>query len=113
MKTKTIWDAKTIEAFEFSIAHWNRLASGKRRADEAVGSTDCALCGLFLTESSTTTCRGCPVAERTGKTHCTGSPYHAAAEAVLMGYRSKEFRAAAKRECEFLEGLRPTPKTGA
>lgn len=54
-------------------------------------------------------CMGCPVRNKTGNSHCDGTPYTEAA-----GFRddmdSFYFRDAAKRELNFLITLRPKTK---
>jgi hypothetical protein len=61
-------DAKTLAALKGSIEHWERVVEGE---DIFIGSSGCALCGLFRDAG----CAKCPVAEKTGERLCYGSPY--------------------------------------
>lgn len=109
-------DNKTLTALRESIAHWDRMASGKRQKDEHIGVPDCALCALFWTwdklGTDSPSCVKCPVMQRTGKKFCVGSPFDAASNIVNdhhgdEGYDTPEFREAAMRELEFLRSLLP------
>lgn len=93
-----------MKALEDSIKHWERLASGKRRFGEFAGSDSCALCKKFL--YPTTFCNGCPVAKKTGKPNCLGTPYGECAKNIDLGYDSPQFKTAAKKMLKFLRSLR-------
>lgn len=104
----------TLKALKASIAHWRRLATGKRRLFERPAAEDCALCAKFCRQlvnqwgRISGTCDGCPVKNRTGRNTCLGTPYKAARNKWLIyGADSPEFKAAAKEELEFLESLLP------
>lgn len=99
-------NAQTLKALKSSIAHWKRLAAGKRRLGEGIGANSCALCRLFLGLQAT--CKGCPVREHTGKGTCEGTPYWRAEKANnKYGLDSKRFKLAAAKELAFLESLLP------
>lgn len=102
-------NADALEALKDSIAHWGRLSTGTRQPDEVVGPSDCALCRRFNHPTPPTLCVGCPVAGRTKLAHCSGTPYAQAAFAFgYYGPDSPEFKAAAKKELEFLQSLLPS-----
>ena len=97
---------RTLAALNDSIEHWKRLETGTASETEGVGAKNCALCKLF--RSGPAYCVGCPVMRSTGQSDCDGSPYPMADDAYReYGKDSPEFRAAAKIEREFLEGLLP------
>lgn len=65
-----------------SIAKWRSLAdfmkeTGHRIADN--GASSCALCQVYMHRFNSNhkagDCRGCPIAEKTGKQYCELSPY--------------------------------------
>ena len=98
----------TLKALKQSIAHWKRLATGKRREGERTGVHDCALCVLFFR----TDCAGCPVAQKVNRIGCSNTPYVNANDAYYdTGLDSPEFKAAAKVELEFLQSLLPKQRT--
>lgn len=104
MKYKTVWDKRTIKAWQDSVAHWERLASGNRLEDESMFSEDCAFCALFIDDG----CYGCPVAAATGEWACAGSPWKSVG--IALGnedYDTSRFKKAAKKELAFLKSLRP------
>jgi hypothetical protein len=106
VKRRVLTTKKAIRALDQSIEHWERLASGKRRAGEHIGSEHCALCKLFLFKLSFGVCSGCPIAEDTGLRWCAGTPFKAAVESeYAAGLDSTSFRAAARRELRYLRGL--------
>lgn len=108
---------ETLKALQESIAHWDRLASGKRKHNECVSVGDCALCERFNTpvKSIELKCAGCPVFEKTGKQFCYDTPFtHAEAISDEMDPEdpnnpmdSEEFQEAAEDELEFLKSLLP------
>lgn len=75
-------DITTIEALKGSIEKWAKIITGDA-VDE--GGYNCPLCRKFVLaedagpndswDSGVGGCDGCPVAERTGKPLCGGSPY--------------------------------------
>lgn len=95
---------KTLKALKSSIAHWERLASGKRKDGEQPTGQCCALCAQFFDNH----CRGCPVASKTKLTACVGTPYWKASRYWnLQGPDSRQFKTAAKAELQFLKSLLP------
>jgi len=109
-------DAKTREALRKSIEKWEAIARGER---EDGGAEDCALCGLFEVDFEIPSlCSGCPVAERTGKGGCAGTPYEEWAAHHYEKHRRtaytlprkplcEECRRIAQREVDFLRSLLP------
>jgi hypothetical protein len=117
---------KALTALKSSIAHWERLASGKRRGGESIGSSHCALCRKFLLANPLLLdCEGCPVKEKTGYHGCQKTPYQ---DVELVFFRQRqdisdsgvdwdkakglaldtpEFKRAAKKELAFLKSLLP------
>ena len=104
-------DKGTLKALKKSIEHWEENAKASKKRPAKLGPEECALCVQFISNS----CRGCPVRESTGRMLCTDSPYEDciyAWAAYLIGQSTlKEFRAAAKRELQFLKSLLPTEET--
>jgi hypothetical protein len=101
---------ETLVALCKSIAHWDRLASGKLEPNEQVGRNWCDLCSLFNNDTTRghKLCIGCPVHECTGETGCKGTPYDDAYTAESeYGLDSPEFKAAALKQLEFLRSLLP------
>lgn len=111
---------KTLTALKASIQHWRENEAAESSDDVSVWGDYCALCGLFV--RPTDCCKGCPVAKRTGKENCDGSPWAAARDefkkwrwAYLADGQDTPrvtqardaFRAAARAEREFLESLLP------
>ena len=95
-------NAKVRKALESSIRHWERNVTGRTHT---IGPEHCALCRLFYYKKA---CVGCPVRARTGKSHCSDSPYAAAGKAhAKFGGDSIQFRGKALEELRFLESLRP------
>ncbi len=99
-------ETETLDALKESIAHWKRLASGKRNVNERPSEQDCALCGIFLADNRY--CDGCPVKEATGQTCCEDTPFWRAWEIYRAeGMDSAAFKLAAAEELAFLESLLP------
>ena len=98
---------ETLTALRDSIAHWTRLSDGTALDGEAPGATYCALCELFLTDSFRTSCKGCPIMEKTGIPFCGESPYKYASLAWTRGGYSTTFREAAAVMRDFLIDLIP------
>ncbi len=97
---------QALKALKESIAHWTRLATGKRITDEDIYDDDCALCAKFYCGKEDEHCKGCPVAAKTGVPGCSGTPHHAVIEAQDdFGDDSPQFRTAAKKELAFLKSL--------
>ena len=95
---------RAATALEKSIAHWKRLASGERKKGEAPSSDWCALCALYIHSW----CSGaCPVFKVTSIPGCEDTPFGDAIDAWRgHGLDSPEFKAVARAEVKFLEGLR-------
>ena len=105
---------KTLAALKASIQHWKENEAAESSDDVSVWGDYCALCQLFVVKNES--CDGCPVAKRTGKEQCDGSPWGAARDefkkwrwAYLVDLQEARdaFRAAARAEREFLESLLP------
>jgi hypothetical protein len=72
---------QTLEALNKSIEHWREVVSDPWNTK--VGALECALCGLFNNLTNCFDCgKECPVSIKTGKTHCSGSPYSNFAEVL-------------------------------
>jgi hypothetical protein len=101
-----LWPAKN--ALESSIEHWEENAAATSPHEANIGSDKCGLCRLYLKDD----CKDCPVAKKTGRLGCHGSPYHEAKEIrdVWLHYPNEvwtnRWQAAARKEVEFLKGLR-------
>lgn len=92
-------------ALEESIAHWERMVEGSYSPGERPSSGDCALCRAFRDKD----CNGCPVKMWTGELDCGDTPYDSEDIWGLyedQGLDSEEFKAAARKELEFLKSLR-------
>ena len=99
---------KILKALKQSIAHWKRLATGKSRRGESIYDSDCALCKLFMDDD----CRGCPVRQATRLSDCRRTPWIEVRD-TLIWLKSKQdpaFKAAAKKQLEFLQSLLPVKK---
>lgn len=93
-----------IKALKLSIAHWQRLASGKRKSSEQPDKYNCDLCREFFEIG----CKGCPVKLKTKRSNCHETPYRKASRLFyLQGPHSPQFRAAARKELAFLKSLLP------
>lgn len=100
---------RALRALKLSIAHWRRLATGKRRKFESTHGGDCALCVIY--RQGLVDCSGCPVMKKTGHSVCAKTPYHEANyNAITFGLDSLEFRMAARNELAFLRSLLPKKK---
>lgn len=98
-------DSKAAAALEGSIKKWRKIADGTG-VDE--GESNCPLCIAFLHVNGH--CAGCPVAVKTGKPYCSGSPYSDYRLALLFGRPQDELLRQAQREVDFLISLRePQP----
>ena len=125
-------DSKTLAALKASITHWRENEAALSTEDVSISAAACALCFMFQTDRIET-CRGCPVAEATGRIWCDLSPYEEASEAYkywcevkdwlwwddgdwltfsnhkfIEHWRAREkFLLAARDERQFLESLLP------
>ena len=93
-----------------SVNHWKRMlklsVEDIRDGKESPSSENCALCHLYISDD----CKGCPVAEKTGRILCQETPYKTAVDLyVQIKYGDhkdlKSFRKAVQKEIDFLEGL--------
>lgn len=98
-------DAKTLATLRGSIAKWEAIVAG---TGEDKGIENCPLCKLFYSavDNNTHRCKGCPVEEKTGQTHCDGSPYEQWSE-LATEEDSYEARELAQAELDFLRSLLP------
>ena len=69
---------KTLEALKASIQHWRENEAAETVDFVSVWAAECALCSLFMHAA----CNGCPVAKKTGKKDCFGSPWFNAYNAL-------------------------------
>ena len=60
-------DKNTLKALKGSIKKWEKIVDGTGEDD---GKYNCPLCQKFININ----CDGCPVAEKTKKSFCCGSP---------------------------------------
>ena len=69
---------------------------------------NCALCHTYRKGKSTADqCRGCPVARKTGRINCLGSPYKSVTDAYDYELQSlKPLKLAVDQEIEFLKSLK-------
>ena len=117
---------ETLVALQKSIKRWKKFASRKEIVYHiGMGAKNCPLCNLFnlsreLHEINSDPCKGCPVKKRTKKPYCYHTPYGIASECYynwedaernesvrLADILQIKFKAAAKKEVEFLESLLP------
>lgn len=109
-------DAKTLKALRGSIKKWEAIVAGTG-ADQ--GGENCPLCVRFALGPNES-CEGCPVAVRTGKDDCLGTPYidlwhrlnpwpEDDGECITYSRHvvTEEHRAAAQAELDFLKSLLP------
>lgn len=105
-------NAKTLRALHASLRKWEKIIAGK---GQDLGPRNCPLCKLFYTknELDPKCCVGCPVAEKTGRRWCLGTPYDKWVDAAreYEGKPSKQNIAMcikiATAELNFLKGLVP------
>lgn len=100
-------NAKTLKALRGSIAKWRAIVDGTG-TDE--GPDNCPLCLIFRYDE----CIDCPVAMKTGKDSCEGSPYVDLWIGTFPSFHWREYRAdtsereaAAQAELDFLISLLP------
>lgn len=107
---------EVADALEASIAHWDENAGVKTPRNLSIGWRACALCLMFNRKSHQidgTSCFGCPVFGRTGRTLCEKSPYERACrsrdrwlEDTSSDERARKFSEDAIAERDFLASLR-------
>jgi len=105
------------KALRQSIAHWERMANGKRRKmfNHATGGYEleepfagfCSLCVIFSFNGlRSSVCTKCPVYMKTGRENCDNTPYEVAEYAFYRyGIDSYEFKKSAQEEVDFLKSL--------
>jgi len=104
-----------LTALDESIAHWERLATGKRKEGEYIGMSQCALCKLVDPEEHG--CAQCPIAiVNPSNEWCQDTPYEEAAikanrydgttETWIPTLDTPAFLSAAQVELEFLRNVR-------
>lgn len=87
-------NAKTLKALRGSIRKWERIVAGTGSDN---GPHNCPLCRLFFWNREA--CEGCPVAAKTGRAQCDGTPYR--------DYDWSGSKEDARRELNFLKSLLP------
>ena len=63
-------DKETLKALKSSITKWNKIIKG---TGKDYGADNCPLCEEFL--HKTDKCSPCPIAKKTKKARCDGTPY--------------------------------------
>jgi hypothetical protein len=63
------------------------------------------LCDMFLDAGGEPPCRGCPINEITGASHCKHTPLADALSASRLGLNHQQFQSAAGRMAEFMRNL--------
>ena len=106
----TIMAAETLEALRGSIAKWEHIVDG---TGLQLGPDNCPLCLRFnpmKNPSALSGCADCPVAQKTGRPVCEGTPYDDYSEAEESDDDDAEERMEfhAKAELDFLKSLLPT-----
>lgn len=98
-------DMSTEEALRLSIEKWEFFKANIEQYPHLMdgGVWSCALCGLFYYDGRGGFCTGCPISEKTGDTHCQGSPY----DAIVYRYENHEAVTLdeVQKEIDFLEIL--------
>ena len=107
-------NSETLDALKASIRKWRENAAARTPEQVSIGMGSCALCRMFhpaYKASWENMCDGCPIAGKTGKTGCEGTPYDDAVDALdRWEWRESgaaEFRRIACEEVAFLESLLP------
>lgn len=108
--------AKTLTALKASIAHHESNLAAEMPGEVALNRRNCALCRKFnrLSMSDSEACTGCPVADKTGKQFCDGTPFYDLESAYYewkhdpkKTMRALAFRKAEREEIKFLKSLLP------
>ena len=110
-------DKETLKALKGSITKWNKIIKG---TGKDYGTDNCPLCEEFL--NKTGKCSPCPIAKKTKKARCDGTPYiawsghmfdkHSKYYTYIHEVRSNEVRCPkckewAIKERDFLKSLLP------
>ena len=101
------------EAYNSSIAHWERLSKCKTVEEfkaEGIGPDKCGFCLLFLKyyAPSEDNCIGCPIYNATGKKYCHDTPYNDMADKFFdftNGVSDEAPHKEIQEELEFLRNL--------
>ena len=104
-------DVETKRALEMSIKHWRKnVRLAKEGKEFGYHTNECALCKMFYNEN-TEMCVGCPVAARTGRRLCEGSPWSEVSSKVnSIWCEQKDIVWAVEKMLEFLISLREKRK---
>lgn len=105
----------TVEALEQSISKWEGIVQSTEAEDN--GGENCALCDKFYRPAQADCSSKCPVAKKTKRSGCKGSPYvdwlmHTRDDHGSWGYpKSRVYGCRgclriAREELTFLESLR-------
>lgn len=107
-------ERETRMALARTVRRWRKVATVADGEFVVAGPHECALCRMFndlvnWQVNAEDRCHGCPVSTASGQDACQGTPYvEFAAQLRKSEYRGCEaVREAARKELEFLEGLRP------
>lgn len=110
---------KALTALKKSIEHWEKIVAGDEEEIHRIGMCACALCEAFhpyyfgvRTDDEIEErldCRGCPVAQKTGKGFCIDTPFEEF-ENSKWKPGTPEFQLFAERELSFLRSLLPETK---
>jgi hypothetical protein len=97
---------KVVKLLWKSIEHWHENYWVKEPEEALIDAEDCALCEIFLDES-TSTCNGCPVKESTGQDVCRGSPWRKVSWELYdwKGGDKHDYHGACLEEISFLVDL--------
>lgn len=108
-------DNKLLQEAVDKYESYAQMKSVSDLADVKLGTSGCSLCGIYYKHTVGGSCKGCPIKEHTGVSLCERTPYGDVSEAydsaricyssLLAGDLMRKFRAAAKKEAEFLKGL--------
>lgn len=80
----TKWQRDALAALRDSIAHWERMAAGTHGVHEDTGPGCCACCSVFYQGGvPIKACITCPIGIRSGRSHCSGTPYGDAERAFI------------------------------
>lgn len=66
-------DKETLKALKGSITKWNKIIKG---TGKDYGVYNCPLCITFLAATDYMKCSPCPIAKKTKKSRCDGTPYN-------------------------------------
>ena len=104
---------ETLAALIASAEKWEANALAKVPEEAHIHADSCPLCAIFDPDETEGRddfrCHGCPVREKTRLAGCRNTPWLAAFQSFKVWHEDggDAFRAAAKREAEFLRDLVP------